>query len=303
MTQPRPQPLAHTRDGQPIFPAFAVPAGHAQPLGVMADGRPVWPIGAGSVPHGQPQPLGVLADGQFLYARTNASLANKGKPLWKKKRVLIPAGLVGFLLCTAVAGAAAAAPKTTGAALDSPTTAPTVAATAQTAADRAAADKAAADKIAADKAAAAQAARVKTAADKVAKAAAAKAAAAKAARDKPVALTSREFAKLMKDPDSYIGRNFIVYGEVTQFDSATGEESFLANSGAVKDRISYGFTNYSENTLYQGAAGLLKDVVEGDVFRATIAVLGSKSYDTQIGGNTTVPLFQLRTIAVYGSTA
>ena len=48
---------------------------------------------------------------------------------------------------------------------------------------------------------------------------------------------------------------------------------------------------------------MLNDVVQGDLFRATIEVLGSESYDTQVGGNTTVPKFRIQTISRYGSTA
>jgi hypothetical protein len=41
-------------------------------------------------------------------------------------------------------------------------------------------------------------------------------------------------------------------------------------------------------------------IVEDDVFRASVTVLGKMDYDTQIGGNTTVPLLEVNSIKVIG---
>jgi hypothetical protein len=38
----------------------------------------------------------------------------------------------------------------------------------------------------------------------------------------PKAITARDWAKIAKDPGSHVGEAIIVYGEVTQFDAATG---------------------------------------------------------------------------------
>jgi hypothetical protein len=89
---------------------------------------------------------------------------------------------------------------------------------------------------------------------------------------------------------------------VTQFDAATGTDAFLADSGATKKYPEYGFVDYTDNALFHGDANALADVVEGDLFQASVEVLGSFSYDTQIGGNTTVPEFRITKISVYGST-
>jgi hypothetical protein len=149
--------------------------------------------------------------------------------------------------------------------------------------------------VAASKAAASKAAAAAAAASKAA-------AAAKAAAERPVAISVRDFAKLVKDPDAYAGRHFTVYGEVTQFDAATGTEAFLANSGANKKYPEYGFVDYTDNAFFDGDAEALADVVEGDLFKAKVKVVGSYSYDTQIGGNTTVPEFLITSVSVYGST-
>ncbi|MGC3993500.1 MAG: hypothetical protein QM779_05135 [Propionicimonas sp.] len=115
-------------------------------------------------------------------------------------------------------------------------------------------------------------------------------------------LSSRGFKLLAKDPDSYIGKTYIIHGEVTQFDSATGTDTFRADTGPKKLRISYGFVDYEQNSILTGDKSKLKKLVEGDCFNAKVTVLGSYSYDTQIGGNTTVPLFEVDSISVYGST-
>jgi len=107
---------------------------------------------------------------------------------------------------------------------------------------------------------------------------------------------------LVKSPDDYLGETYFIYGEVTQFDSATGEDALRANTGAKRKAVEYGMTDYDVNTMMTGSKDQLADVVQGDVFSAKVTSLGSFSYDTQIGGNTTVPLFEIDQIEVYDST-
>lgn len=110
--------------------------------------------------------------------------------------------------------------------------------------------------------------------------------------------SSRDWAKVVKNPDKFTGKRYVIYGEVNQFDSATGDDTFLADT-AHRNTTSYGYFD-GENTMLTGSAAALEDLVEGDVFRATVVVSGSFSYDTQIGGNTTVPLLQIDKIKVIG---
>lgn len=115
-------------------------------------------------------------------------------------------------------------------------------------------------------------------------------------------LSSRKFKLLAKNPDAYTGKTYVIYGEITQFDAATGTDTFRADTGPKKLRISYGYVDYDQNSMLNGDETKLKKLVEGDCFKAKVTVLGSYSYDTQAGGNTTVPLFQVDSISVYGST-
>lgn len=114
-------------------------------------------------------------------------------------------------------------------------------------------------------------------------------------------LSDREYKKLLKDPDSFEGKTYVIWGEVFQFDAATGNDSFLANSGYKKMPLSYGYSQYSDNSMYAGDEKVLANVLSGDLFSAKVTVIGSYSYDTQAGGATTVPSFYVDSIKVYDS--
>jgi hypothetical protein len=61
-------------------------------------------------------------------------------------------------------------------------------------------------------------------------------------------------------------------GDELLADSATGDENFLADT-AHRNTMSYGFFD-GENTLLTGNAKQLDDLVEDDVFRASVTMLG-----------------------------
>lgn len=115
--------------------------------------------------------------------------------------------------------------------------------------------------------------------------------------DEPVGtfnkMTARQWKKLVKDPDSHIGDQVIIYGVIYQFDAATGSDAFLAYTDPVKRSDSY---DYRENAWFVGEEEVLADFVEDDMFVAKVTVTGSLSYDTQSGGNTTVPEFEVHSI-------
>lgn len=112
---------------------------------------------------------------------------------------------------------------------------------------------------------------------------------------KYLTLSERQWKLIAKNPDSYIGKAYIVYGVVTQFDAATGTDTFRADVGHKKMPDEY---DYRTNTLLTGSESGLKNLVEGDVFRGKVRVVGSFSYETQIGGETTVPLLRVDSIAL-----
>jgi hypothetical protein len=108
-------------------------------------------------------------------------------------------------------------------------------------------------------------------------------------------ITTREWKLIAKDPDAYAGERLVVYGVVTQFDSATGTDGFRADVDSRKHADAY---EYDTNTVLTGDSARLAELVKDDMFSARVTVVGSYSYDTQIGGNTTVPQLQVDGITV-----
>ena len=102
-----------------------------------------------------------------------------------------------------------------------------------------------------------------------------------------VKVTERQWAKVVRDPDAFIGQRYIIYGQVTQLDSATGANRFRAET-AHTVTTEYGFYEGAD-TVLTGDEDDLSNLVEGDVFRATVTVIGSFEDDTNMAGNKTVP--------------
>ncbi len=105
----------------------------------------------------------------------------------------------------------------------------------------------------------------------------------------------RTFALIAKEPDAHIGTNLIVFGDVAQLDSATGPCNMLLSAAEAQQENSF---DYEQNTFATSGDGdavcpVFDPLVEGDHVKMWVTVLGSFSYDTQIGGNTTVPAFQV----------
>ncbi|MFD1517052.1 hypothetical protein [Pseudonocardia yunnanensis] len=111
-------------------------------------------------------------------------------------------------------------------------------------------------------------------------------------------INTRDWQLIVKDPDAYEGERIIVYGRVTQFDAATGNDTFRASVDSV-DHPGNAYA-FDTNTMLSGEAAALRDVVNDDLFRAEVTVAGSMSYSTQIGGSTTVPMLTVDTIKVIG---
>ncbi len=111
-------------------------------------------------------------------------------------------------------------------------------------------------------------------------------------------LSNRAWAKLVKSPDTYTGKGYVIWACIFQFDAATGAEGFLAQ--AANRKLSYWFTD-GENASFTGDAAKLADFVEDDVVYMKVVSEGSYSYDTQAGGNTTVPQFRVVSISRKGS--
>lgn len=194
------------------------------------------------------------------------------RPWYKKKRFVIPAGFVGLLMLPGLVGGGDEASTKTAA----PAASPSVAAPSATATTT--------SPVATTKAP--EPARTTAA----------------PAPKEYATISARDFKLLAKDPDSHAGKAYTIYGYVSQFDSATGPEGFRANTGATKVKASDWY-EFEQNSVLTGDKDLLAKIVEDDLFEAKVIVVGSYSYETQIGGNTTVPAFDVQEISVYGSTS
>lgn len=111
--------------------------------------------------------------------------------------------------------------------------------------------------------------------------------------DSAVYIEARELALIIKDPTANKGRIFKVWGEISQFDSATGTDAFRAYVSNV--RQSY-WAIYGENVIMVGEASTLADFVKDDVFIAIVEVGDPQTYDNVMGGGNTVPTFIIHSI-------
>jgi hypothetical protein len=111
-------------------------------------------------------------------------------------------------------------------------------------------------------------------------------------------LTARAWALLVKSPDKYTGKGYYLWACITQFDAATGDDAFRGQASYAK--TDYWYTD-GANTFFSGDTAQLADFVTDDLVYMKVIGLGSYSYDTQNGGNTTAPMFSVTTIARKGS--
>jgi hypothetical protein len=100
-------------------------------------------------------------------------------------------------------------------------------------------------------------------------------------------VSPREFALMVKNPDAWAARKIVVYGVITQFDAATGTTAFRADTGPAPVMDPY---DYDQNTFITAHhSGMVANIVENDIVTMFVEVQGAYTYDTQIGGSTTVP--------------
>lgn len=97
----------------------------------------------------------------------------------------------------------------------------------------------------------------------------------------------------MKSPDDHIGEQLILYGTITQLDAATGKCVVRVSVAHSPQDQWY---DYEHNTI--GFAGdgeavcpVLDPFIADDEVKLWVTIGGSLSYDTQIGGSTTVPAY------------
>ncbi|MEH3157077.1 MAG: hypothetical protein PGN29_17750 [Gordonia paraffinivorans] len=103
---------------------------------------------------------------------------------------------------------------------------------------------------------------------------------------------------IAKNPAAHIGEKVVVYGKVTQFDAATGDDAFRASvDGQPQD-----YNTFTTNTVVtEGLSGILTNVVQDDLVTIYARVEGAFSYDTTMGGSATAPKLRAYVVDVTGS--
>lgn len=111
--------------------------------------------------------------------------------------------------------------------------------------------------------------------------------------------SERDWALVERDPDAHAGEKYLLYGNVTQADSATGNLSIRVNTSPVEQSRRF---DYDVNTfLLSGRDDVFADVVQGDHVRMLVEVEGAYTYGTAIGGSATAVLVTAYDVDVIGS--
>ncbi|MFC9519014.1 hypothetical protein ACFTSD_25060 [Nocardiaceae bacterium NPDC056970] len=108
-------------------------------------------------------------------------------------------------------------------------------------------------------------------------------------------LTPRDYALIAKNPTKNIGKRIVVFGKVSQFDSATGPNLFMANTAAEPKSDLWGLET---SAVVTGKSGLFDDVVADDVVKIWATVTGDWTYDTALNFERTVLSLQANMIEV-----
>ncbi|MFI7077502.1 hypothetical protein ACIBO1_09425 [Micromonospora sp. NPDC049903] len=119
-------------------------------------------------------------------------------------------------------------------------------------------------------------------------------AAAPALPDTFETITEGQWRRVAERPDDHTGRTLVVYGQITQFDDATGEDRFLALVGARRTTDDGG---YDTNTMLYGDPKVLGDIAADDEFQAKVTVLKAYTYQSLVGP-TKVPLLLVHSLRV-----
>jgi hypothetical protein len=126
------------------------------------------------------------------------------------------------------------------------------------------------------------------------------AAAAAAAEEAAIAAAGPiDVDSIVKNPDAVKGQVYRVVANISQFDAATGPCNFRG----AWDRTAqdYSFEYDGDNAMFSSGPSvsatadcpIFGGIDQDDTVSLIVRVQGSYSYGTQIGGNTTVPLFQV----------
>jgi hypothetical protein len=111
-------------------------------------------------------------------------------------------------------------------------------------------------------------------------------------------LSDRDWALVVKDPDAHLGETYQLWACISQFDAATGPDTFRGQASNKNEDFWY---SDAVNAFFVGLPFDLADYVEDDVVFMDILAQGAFSYDNTSGGTTTAPIFGVVSISLKGS--
>ncbi|WFP15990.1 hypothetical protein [Citricoccus muralis] len=98
-------------------------------------------------------------------------------------------------------------------------------------------------------------------------------------------ISDRNWTLVERAPDSHEDEKYVVYGRVTQADSATGSFAIRVDTSGSQQRRAY---SYDVNTMVAaGESGMFDEVVSGDIVKLLVEVNGSLSYESTLGATIT----------------
>ena len=142
--------------------------------------------------------------------------------------------------------------------------------------------------------------------------------------DAYASVSRRRLASIAKHPSDHVREQLVFYGQITEFDSASGVDGFLASGGAtqrwpapmrtgrrssdrwrvvVRCTVGTGLTWQRgdwEDELRPASEQFAK-LLEGDVFKAFVTVAGTKPQVAEGGSVLAVPSFLVDRITVYAT--
>ncbi|MGJ9404563.1 DUF2510 domain-containing protein [Arthrobacter sp. KK5.5] len=104
---------------------------------------------------------------------------------------------------------------------------------------------------------------------------------------------ARTLALIVKNPEPHLGEKLSLFARISQFDEATGECMFRADTAHEEGEDSW---DYEHNVVFTaGAVGCedLQVYVEDDIIRVLATVAGTESYSGMMGQGLSVPLMQV----------
>ena len=111
-------------------------------------------------------------------------------------------------------------------------------------------------------------------------------------------LAKADWTRALDAAERTVAKGYQVWACITQFDTATGRESFRA---AASYRKEPSWSRLATNAYFNGTEKQLASISPGDVVQMNVVGLGAFAYPTTANGSTTLPTFYVAKVSRKGS--